>query len=228
MTIISHCRKINSNLYKKSLLIYKNKYYIIMKMSILRTFFIVFILINFSLESLCKDDSSSSTWSDDADIFNKGFENQEPVSDSKLKQTVEMLKERNLTKKQQKIKSEVKPLSPMSDSEHFKNFTNSQSPDDELSQTLTVMIPMQAFSEDGTLIPPGYYKLSCRRIAKDEYVLDLSQGQKRILSVDAKQTQQDLEQESISFCNAEIIDNGRIRLMYGSLDLNLVGYIYFK
>lgn len=194
----------------------------------LRLFFILFILLNFSLISYSKEDTSASSLSDNADVFNKGFENQKPVSDSKLKETVEMLKERNLSRKQQKIKSEVQPLSPMPDIEYFKDFTRSQSPDDELSQTLTVMIPMTAYSEDGTSIQPGYYKLSCRKITNDEYVLDLSQGQKRILSVEAKQTQQDLEQESISFCNAEIIDNGRIRLMYGSIDLNLVGYIYFK
>ncbi|MCD7780043.1 MAG: hypothetical protein LUH05_05155 [Candidatus Gastranaerophilales bacterium] len=198
-------------------------------MKVILRLFLTFVLIaNFSLFSYGKEDSSSSVWSDDTAIFNKGFENQEPVSDSKLKETINAIKERNLTNKQKKMKKDMQPLSPMMDEEHLKEFTKSQSPDDDLSQTLTVMIPMQAYNEDGIWIQPGYYKLSCRRVAPDTYVLDLSQGTKRILSVNAKQTQQDLEQESISFCNAEIIDNDRIRLMYGSIDLNLVGYIYFK
>ena len=77
-------------------------------------------------------------------------------------------------------------------------------------------------------INPGYYKLSCRKIGENTYVLDLSQGSKVVLTVEAKETKQDLEQDTITFCNAEIIDNGRIRLMFGSIDLNLVGYIYFK
>ena len=86
---------------------------------------------------------------------------------------------------------------------------------------------MQAFDENGKTISPGYYKLSCRKLAEDLFVLDLSQGTTRVLTIEAKQTQQDLEQETIQFCKAEIIDNNRIRLMYGSIDLNLVGYLYF-
>lgn len=194
-----------------------------------RLLIILFLLFNISFVSNAEEESSSaSSWGENSDVFNTGFEDQKPVSDSKLKKTIEQIKERQMTRKQRKIKKEVKPLSPSSDFEHLKEFTQSQSPDNELSQTLTVMIPMQAYSEDGKYIQPGYYKLSCRKIAENNYVLDLSQGNKCILSVPAIQTKQDLEQETITFCNAKIIENGRIRLMYGSIDLNLVGYIYFK
>ena len=194
----------------------------------LRFIILIFLLFNISVVSIAEEDVSSSLWGENSDVFNQGFEDQKPVSDSKLKKTIQQIKERQMTRKQRKIKEEVQPLSPSSDFEHLKNFTQSQSPDDELSQTLTVMIPMQAYSEDGKYIQPGYYKLSCRKIGENNYVLDLSQGNKCVLSVSAVQTKQDLEQETITFCNAEIIDNGRIRLMYGSIDLNLVGYIYFK
>lgn len=194
----------------------------------LRFIILIFLLFNISFVSIAEEDVSSSLWGENSDVFNQGFEDQKPVSDSKLKKTIQQIKERQMTRKQRKIKEEVQPLSPSSDFEHLKNFTQSQSPDDELSQTLTVMIPMQAYSEDGKYIQPGYYKLSCRKIGENNYVLDLSQGNKFVLSVSAVQTKQDLEQETITFCNAEIIDNGRIRLMYGSIDLNLVGYIYFK
>lgn len=194
----------------------------------LRIIILIFLLFNISFVSIAEEDVSSSSWGENSDVFNKGFEDQKPVSDSKLKKTIEQIKERQMTRKQRKIKQEVQPLSPSSDFEHLKDFTQSQSPDDELSQTLTVMIPMQAYSEDGKYIQPGYYKLSCRKIGENNYVLDLSQGNRCVLSVSAVQTKQDLEQETITFCNAEIIDNGRIRLMYGSIDLNLVGYIYFK
>ncbi len=188
---------------------------------------IMFFMGSFALAS---DEGSAikQTWGENAEIFNKGFENQKAVSDTKLHKTIEMLKERSLSKKQKKIRAEVQPLSPSADMEHLSEFARSQSADDELSQTHTVMIPVAAYSEDGIFIQPGYYKLSCRRVDKDEYVLDLSQGNRRVLSVSAKQTQQDLEQDTITFCNAQIIDNGRIRLVYGSIDLNLVGYIYFK
>lgn len=174
-----------------------------------------------------ENDKTTSQWGESTSVFNTGFENQEAVSDSKLKKAIQAIKENNLSRKQKKIRAEVKPLSPSSDIDHLKEFTETQSPDDELSQTLTVMIPMPAYSDDGIWIQPGYYKLSCRKIGNNDYVLDLSQGPKKVMSVPAKQTKQDLEQDTIAFCNAEIIDNGRIRLMYGSIDLNLVGYIYY-
>ena len=189
---------------------------------------LIFLFINSF--SIADDEvsSSKSEWGKNVDVFNSGFENQEAVSDTKVKKIIEQIKERSLTKKQRKIRDEVNPLSPLSDFEHLKDFTQAQDPEDELSQTLTVMVPVHAYNAEGIQITPGYYKLSCHKIGENLYVLELSQGTKKILTVEAIPTTQDLEQETISFCNAEIIEGNRIRLMYGSLDLNLVGYLYFK
>ena len=193
-----------------------------------RTLLIILIFFSFCSVNASEDADAKKTEWGDSSVFSEGFSGQEPVTDSKLKKTIEKLKERNLTKKQRKIREEVIPLSPSLDAEHFENFVNEQDPENQLSQSLTVMIPTGAYSEQGIYIPAGYYKLSCRKLSENEYVLDLSQGNKRFITVEAQQTQQDLEQDSISFCNAEIIDDNRIRLMYGSIDLNLVGYIYLK
>ena len=195
-----------------------------------RVFILLFFIFVYSSFAFADDDKSNvnSEWGKNVDVFNSGFENQEAVSDTKVKKIIEQLKERSLSKKQRKIRDEVNPLSPLSDFEHLKDFTQSQDPDDELSQTLTVMVPVHAYNLEGKQISPGYYKLSCHKVGENLYVLELSQGTKKILTVDAVQTTQDLEQETISFCNAEIIEGNRIRLMYGSLDLNLVGYLYFK
>ncbi len=190
-------------------------------------FFLIFVIILFSTDiTQALDDENG--WGENSSVFNKGFDNQKPITDKKLKDTIKQIKERRTSKKLKKIQQEVQPLSPSSDFEHLKNFADSQNIDDQLSQTLTVMIPVEAYSYDGKKIPPGYYKLSCKRLEKDTYVLELSQGTQVILSVPAEQTQQDLEQDSIAFCNAVIISDNRIRLMYGSIDLNLVGYLYFK
>lgn len=197
-----------------------------MKKILLILFLILFCSASYSAE---KDaDKSSSAWNQNTSVFNKGFENQKPVSDDKLKKTIEMIKERSLTKKQKKLQSQVKPLSPVPDNEYLKEFTTSQDPDNELSQTLTVMIPVWACDETGKTIPPGYYKLSCHKQGNNTYILELSQGTTKIVSVEAHQTELDLEQDTISFCDAKIIDDKRIRLMYGTIDLNLVGYLYIK
>lgn len=160
-------------------------------------------------------------------VFNQGFSGQKSISDSKFKKTIEQMKERSLSKKQKKMREQVKPNEPSADNEYLKKFSELQDPNNALSQSLTVMIPVKAYNEDGKYIQPGYYKLSCRKIAENKYVLDLSQGSQRVLTVEANQTKQDLEQDTIQFCNAEIISNGRIRLVFGSIDLNLAGYLYY-
>ena len=175
-----------------------------------------------------QSDSIKKEFSKNADVFNKGFENQQAVTDTKLQKTIKQIKEHSLSRKQKKIRAEVKPLSPASDEDYLRKFAKEQDIDDQLSQSLTVTIPVMAYNDEGQYLSPGYYKLSCRKIYENEYILDLSQGTKRIMSIPAKQTKQDLERETIQFCEAEVIDDNRIRLMYGSIDLNLVGYLYFK
>ena len=192
-------------------------------------YFLIFtLLMQINNVTFAAEKESSSSWGENTSVFNSGFSGQKPVTDNKLNKTIKMLKERSLSNKQKKIQREVKPLSPNYDMDHLKNFTQEQAADDGIGLTGTIMIPMRAYNDEGKYINPGYYKLSCRKITDNEYVLDLSQGNQLILSVKAMPTKQDLEQDTISFCNSEIIDNNRIRLMYGSIELNLVGYLYFK
>ncbi len=173
--------------------------------------------------------TGTSVFGESTSVFNSGFTGQKTVTDAKLKKTIEQIKQRKLTKKQKKLQEKIKPVSTHSDNEHLKNFLETQFSDEgEKSHSQTVMIPALVYTEEGQSIAPGYYKLSCRKLAKDEYVLDLAQGTKTLITVKAYQTKQDLEQDSIDFSNAEIIDGNRLRLVYGSIDLNLVGYLYFK
>ena len=129
----------------------------------MRVLLLIFIFLLFQVSSYSAEKNinrPSEQWGENASVLNDGFENQKPVTDTKLKKTIEMIKEKSLTKKQKKIRDEVKPLSPVPDNEYLKEFTMSQDPDNELSQTLTVMIPVWACDESGKTIPPGYYKLS--------------------------------------------------------------------
>ncbi len=197
------------------------------RITILVLIFSVF-LYSSSVYSAEKDNKTTSVWGENSSVLNSGFEGQKQVTDTSFNKTIKMLKERALTSKQRRIQREVKPLSPSSDAEHLRQFTEEQTYEDGTASSHTVMIPMKAYSADGDYIQPGYYKLSCRKLAKDEYILDLSQGTTKVLSISAKQTRQDLEQETLSFGNAEVIDSNRIRLIYGTIDLNLVGYLYTK
>lgn len=194
---------------------------------------IVFIILMFSfvvfpVYSEDKSLDKPTSFSDNSAVFNKGFDGQKPVTDSLFKRTIKQMQERSLTRKQQKIRKEVKPLSPVADEKHLKDFAEEQNLDSSATNSHMVMIPVRAYDADGQYIQPGYYKLTCRQLYKNNYVIDLSQGTTLVMSIPAYQTQQDLEQETLSFGKADIIDNNRVRIIYGNIDLNLVGYLYIK
>lgn len=193
---------------------------------------LLFLIFCFSFHSPIfaqEENKGTSVFGDSTSVFNSGFTGQQTVTDDKLKKTIEQIKQRRLTKKQKKLQEKIKPVSVQVDNEHLENFAQTQFAEDgENSHSQTVMIPARLYNENGESIAPGYYKLTCRKLSKDEYVLDLTQGSAILLTVKAYQTEQDLGQDSIDFSNAEIIDENRLRLVYGSIDLNLVGYLYFK
>ncbi|MBR6163132.1 hypothetical protein IKQ26_04480 [bacterium] len=158
----------------------------------------------------------------------KAFSGQKAITDSKFKKTIEMLKERQLSAKQKKERNRVVPLSPAASEEHLREFSHISDGDD-ISHTLTVMIPVSAYTDYGQLITPGFYKLSCKKLSNNQYVLQLTQDTDTVFTVKAKSTPEDLNQETINFCNAELSEeNKTIKLIYGNLGLNLVGYIYIK
>ena len=191
-------------------------------------FLVLFFIFSVICPSYSEEKTDKALFGNSSTVFNKGFEGQKPVTDSLFKRTVKQMQERSLTRKQQKLRKEVKPFSPVSDEKHLKDFTEEQSIDSTATNSHMVMIPVRAYNEDGAYVQPGYYKLTCRQLYKNNYVIDLSQGTTLVMSVPAFQTQQDLEQETLSFGKADIIDNNRVRIIYGNMDLNLVGYLYIK
>ena len=66
--------------------------------------FIIILLLIFMTESFAIAEMSKSqeVWGENTSVLNSGFEGQKPVTDNKFKQTVKMMKERALTKKQKK------------------------------------------------------------------------------------------------------------------------------
>jgi|GEM_PF-6943450 len=189
-----------------------------------KAFFLISAAVITACAACAEDTDAFKTGSS---VFSSGFGGQKQVTDAEFQKTVQQLKDRSMTKKQKRIKEQVQPNSPAYDNEHLKMFSDSKEQGSSLSLTHTVMIPVKAYTRDGNFVQPGYYKLSCREIEKNSYVLDLAQGSQLILTVPAFQTEEDLEQNSIQFCSAEILPDGKIRLVYGNIDLNLAGYLYY-
>lgn len=190
--------------------------------------FKAFFLISASVIAVCAAAAEDAdAFKSGSSVFNSGFSGQKQVTDAEFQKTVQQLKDRSLTKKQKRIKEQIQPNAPAYDKEHLKMFSDSKEQESSLSLAHTVMIPVKAYTRDGSYVQPGYYKLSCREIEENSYVLELAQGSEIVLAVPAFQTEEDLEQNSIQFCSAEILPDGKIRLVYGNIDLNLAGYLYY-
>ncbi len=195
----------------------------------MKKFIWVIFIIFFASSSVFADDVNySDAFQVGQQSSEKAFDGQKAITDGKFKKTIEMLKERQLSAKQRRERNRVIPLSPAASEEHLREFSHISDGDD-ISHTLTVMIPVSAYTDYGQLVPPGFYKLSCKKLSNNEYVLQLTQDSTTVYTVKAKNTHDDLNQETINFCNAELIEDGKtIKLIYGNLGLNLVGYIYIK
>ncbi len=190
-------------------------------------FVFIFLFLIFLLPTAFGDDSSDA-FGNGQKVMQEGFSGQKAVTDGKFHKTIEMLKERQLSAKQKRERNRVVPLSPAASEEHFKEFSHISDGKD-ISHTLTVMIPVAAYTEFGQLIQPGYYKLSCKRMSDNKYVLQLTQDSDTVYTILAENTPEDLNQETINFCNAELSEDEKsIRLIYGNLGLNLIGYVYIK
>jgi len=191
-------------------------------------YFKIFIIFFILLQTAGYCETSSDAFIEGQKVMQEGFSGQKAVTDGKFKKTIDMLKERQLSAKQKRERNRVVPLSPAASEEHLKEFSNIADGND-ISHTLTVMIPVQAYTDYGQLIQPGYYKLSCKKTSENKYVLQLTQDSNTVYTVMAENTPEDLNQETINFCNAELSkDEKSIKLVYGNLGLNLVGYIYIK
>lgn len=188
---------------------------------------IIFILLITNIVSYAESTNDTNDAWNNAESAGE-YDGQKSVTDDTFNKTIKMLKERQLTNRQKKEQRRVQPLSPSASPEHLKDFATMADGDD-IAHTLTVMIPVLSYTEYGDIIMPGYYKLSCKKTRSNGYVLQLTQDTNTVYTINAIQTKEDLEQETINFCNAELEDDNKtIKLVYGNLGLNLVGYIFIK
>lgn len=95
---------------------------------------------------------------------------------------------------------------------------------EKLKEPLTVCFSQNAYvSETGDKIPMGYYKLEAQKVDenKDVYYINLFQGRKLIAKVPSNVTKDDFGMETINFAKVIPDDNQHLKIIYGSLKVNL-------
>lgn len=190
------------------------------------------ILIMFSPFALADElDSMSSGW----DSYNKTIENsfsgQKMITDEQFDKTIKQLKDRNSNKKKwwwSKKNEEIVPLSPVPFKPDTYDNNEMQSVYNKLEHTPTIMIPTNVVTEDGVRLAPGFYKLSNKKMSDNSYSFLLTQGTTLLATLPAKHTNVDYEQHSINFVNVTPISDRYLKVIYGTLDLNLEAILEIK
>lgn len=200
-------------------------------------FFICFVFQGLSLSVLADDDldSLNDTWdSVNTNKIDNAIMQQKPVSDEEFNKTVQQLREQRKKKKFKffwQSSDEGQPLTkpsfmpknapPEVDTNDF------MSVQDIVKTTPTIMIPTDVITEYGSIVSAGFYKLSIQKIQDDIYNLLLIQGPNVVAKVNAYKTDEEFSPNELNFAKALLLKD-RIKLIYGSLDLNLEGYLKVK
>lgn len=93
-----------------------------------------------------------------------------------------------------------------------------------LDSTITVLLPTESMTKDEKqIIPIGFYKLvaDIDKTKEKNHYINLYQGHRLIAKIEARETLEDFGQESINFAKIIQTDDTILKVIYGSLDVNL-------
>lgn len=196
--------------------------------------FLLFIII-FSPIALADDLDATELPSAGWDSYNKtidnAFDRQKPVTDDLFNKTISDMKARNSKKGGwfwNKKKDEIVPLSPIPFKPDTYDNNEMQSVYNKIENTPTIMIPTTVVTDKGVTLSPGFYKLSNKKEADNSYSLILTQGTTLMASISTKHTDEDYEQKEINFYNVIPISDKYLKIIYGTLDLNLEALLEIK
>ena len=83
----------------------------------------------------------------------------------------------------------------------------------------TLMVPVMLFHQNG-VIPVGFYKL-CASQENGKHFLNFYQGSDKIASVEAFLTNYEESEETINYVRLLPVQEGVVKVIYGSLEYNL-------
>ena len=189
----------------------KNTYKVILKI------FILLLFLSFSNNFVSY---ASSEYEEFNDIDN-AIQYDRPVDNDEYERIINEYK-KHKEKKEKKLKKKNKYI----------ELPENQGPSEmsifmeTLKEPITVCFTNNAYvRETGEKIPVGYYKLEMQKVNEDnnknKYYLNLFQGHKLIAKVPSNVTNDDFGMQTINFAKVIPYDNKYLKIIYGSLEVNL-------
>ena len=167
---------------------------------------------------------------DDFNQADNAFQYDRPVDNNAYEKIINEYKKKK-EKKEKTMKKEVeKPLNKLKKKNKYIDLPENQGNSEmsifmeKLKEPLTVCFSQNAYvSETGDKIPMGYYKLEAQKVDenKDVYYINLFQGRKLIAKVPSNVTKDDFGMKTINFAKVIPDDSQHLKIIYGSLKVNL-------
>ena len=156
---------------------------------------------------------------DDFNQADNAFQYDRPVDNNAYKKIIDEYKKKK-EKKENKLKKKNKYI------DLPENQGNSEMSIfmETLKEPLTVCFSQNAYVfQTGEKIPMGYYKLEAQKVDENKnlYYINLFQGHKLIAKVPSDVTDNDFGMETINFAKVIPQDKQHLKIIYGSLEVNL-------
>ena len=189
----------------------------------MKKFFIIliFCFLIQSLAALADELGSSGEMGDlmqYSNTFDSPFSGQKQVTDETFQKTLNQVKAKQNSKKRQPRPFQVKNFHG-SDTTGYINETG--------EKNLLLSIPVNLINGDGTDIPIGHYKILAKKEDNKLY-LNFYQSSSLIAKVPAIETKSDFDEKELNFVKLLPYNEQRIKIIYGSMDLNAYTFVNIK
>ena len=192
-----------------------------MKNRILLLTIFLFIFVPFSY---------SEEWDDFADL-DRAWDGQKTITNQEFEEVMDALQEKQKKKEDKQRKKLIKKIGGGGTSLHpgmdpDKNFGENQKIKTG-EEGILVNIPVNLMI-DGKTLEKGFYKVVANREKDNKIYVMFYQSQFLKGKVQAEETNDDFEQETLDFAEVIPYNESFIKMIFGSIDFNAYAYIPYK
>ncbi len=166
-------------------------------------------------------------WSDFSSVDN-AWDGQKTITNKQFEETMDALQaksKRKEAKKKEKVLKKFKgsSLIPEMDA-HNEDMINEQ-PDETVAQFQLINIPVD-FIANNQVVERGYYKVEGEKKSDGVYI-NLYQAHELKAKLKARETNDDFNEETITFAKVLPCNDHQMKIIFGSVDFNAFVYITF-
>lgn len=154
-----------------------------------------------------------------SDTFDNPFGGQKQITDEEFQKTLEQVK----AKRAKKLKNQPKQIKGKNNNDADSNEYIKETD----AKNLILSVPVVLINGDETEIPMGHYKVKSNKVGEKVY-LEFYQSSTLVAKVPAIETKYDFDEKEINFVKILPYDEDRVRVIFGTMDLNAYTFIKMK